>query len=207
MTHAPYGLPSTVVSSPVRRQLSTPQQPTLVYSRPASPPLCPKPSLAKAGVHTEQDTVHDSNTCRGIDSTVIAIPLRWHHTFTLGSLVLLACQPGLRIVYAWWTRGGSTGVEMVKSYLRYRPGPVHGLITQPNCNIATDANGRIVLTGECEHVGIWNIRTGAQVSKLFASQVGTRPGMANRTEPHSLCRSMFSLYQAMILRHDQMCLM
>lgn len=52
---------------------------------------------------------------------------------------------------------------MVKTYLRYRPSAIYGIISTPGCNIVTDASGKLVFTGQLENVGVWNIRRGVQV--------------------------------------------
>jgi hypothetical protein len=55
-------------------------------------------------------------------------------------------------------------VAMVgRTYLRYRAAGLHGLIAS-SANIASDATGKLVFTGQLENVGVWNVRRGVQVS-------------------------------------------
>jgi U3 small nucleolar RNA-associated protein 12 len=62
---------------------------------------------------------------------------------------------------------------MGKTYLRYVPSEIHGVITSPTCNIACDPAGNFLFTGELEKVGIWDIRKGIQVGSLKVA--GTSP--------------------------------
>ncbi len=51
----------------------------------------------------------------------------------------------------------------MKTYLRYAPAAVHGLIASPNTPIETDPTGTFAFTGQLEGVGVWNIKRGVQV--------------------------------------------
>lgn len=53
---------------------------------------------------------------------------------------------------------------MVKTYLRYAPSNVHGLIVSPSGSVAVDGSGLLAFTAQLENIGIWNIRRGIQVS-------------------------------------------
>jgi hypothetical protein len=52
---------------------------------------------------------------------------------------------------------------MVKSYLRYVPGGMHGVVASPSATIAADATGTFVFAPQLEGVGLWNVKKGVQV--------------------------------------------
>ena len=54
----------------------------------------------------------------------------------------------------------------MKSYLRYEPGKLMGVITSPGCNVAFDASGNMAMSGGVHEVNLWNIRQGSQIAQL-----------------------------------------
>lgn len=52
------------------------------------------------------------------------------------------------------------GEEMVKSYLRYEPGRVFGVVCSVDSNICYDSSGKQLLAPALESVGVWNVRQG-----------------------------------------------
>ena len=55
---------------------------------------------------------------------------------------------------------------MMKSYLRYEPEKVFGVITSPTCGVAFDASGNLVISGGVNEVNLWNLRQGTQTAQL-----------------------------------------
>lgn len=55
-----------------------------------------------------------------------------------------------------------------KAYLRYDPGPVHGIVTSPDAPIATEPSAGYVLCPACEAVNVFHARSGQVVVKLQA---------------------------------------
>jgi U3 small nucleolar RNA-associated protein 12 len=60
---------------------------------------------------------------------------------------------------------------MVKSYLRYEPRAVHGLIASPGANVAFDASGKRALAPALESLAVWNLKQGTLESLLKADGV------------------------------------
>lgn len=61
---------------------------------------------------------------------------------------------------------------MMKSYLRYEPGKVMGIITSPSSNVAYDCSGNLAVTAGVQDVNIWNLRQGQQIASLKAEEPG-----------------------------------
>ncbi len=55
---------------------------------------------------------------------------------------------------------------MMKSYLRYEPNKVFGVISSPTCNVEFDFSGNLALTGGVQDVGVWNLRQATKVTTL-----------------------------------------
>lgn len=55
----------------------------------------------------------------------------------------------------------------MKSYYRYRPSEVVGVITTPDCKAVYDYTGKLVFTSKLQEVGVWNVRQGNLVSILL----------------------------------------
>lgn len=51
----------------------------------------------------------------------------------------------------------------MKSYYRYRPSDVVGVITTPDCKAVYDYTGKLAFTSKIQDVGVWNVRQGNQV--------------------------------------------
>ena len=54
----------------------------------------------------------------------------------------------------------------MKSYLRYEPGKLMGVISSPGCNVTFDASGNLAISGGVHEVNLWNIRQGSQMAQL-----------------------------------------
>jgi hypothetical protein len=54
-----------------------------------------------------------------------------------------------------------------KTYLRYKPSHVMGLITSPQCNVVSDGKGHFAASGAVELVQVWNVRRGALHASLY----------------------------------------
>ncbi len=63
---------------------------------------------------------------------------------------------------------------MGRTYLRYAPSALHGVVASPGCRVAVDPAGRLAYTGQLENVGVWNVRRGVQVRARVAP--GRAPG-------------------------------
>lgn len=55
----------------------------------------------------------------------------------------------------------------MKSYYRYRPSEVVGVITTPDCKAVYDHTGKLVFTSKIQEVGVWNVRQGNLVSRCY----------------------------------------
>jgi U3 small nucleolar RNA-associated protein 12 len=55
---------------------------------------------------------------------------------------------------------------MMKSYLRYEPEKLFGVIASPTCNLAFDSGGNLAISGGVHEVNVWNIRQGSQIAQL-----------------------------------------
>lgn len=53
---------------------------------------------------------------------------------------------------------------MPKSYLRYVPTGIHGVIASSAAPFAVDPTGQLVFTAQLERVGVWHARRGVEVS-------------------------------------------
>jgi U3 small nucleolar RNA-associated protein 12 len=51
----------------------------------------------------------------------------------------------------------------MKSYLRYEPREVFGVIASPQSNAIFDFSGNLAITGAVRGVAVWNLRQGTQV--------------------------------------------
>jgi hypothetical protein len=54
----------------------------------------------------------------------------------------------------------------MKSYHRYRPAEVIGVINAPDCNTEFDFTGKLAFTSCLQDVGVWNVRQGVKVTYL-----------------------------------------
>lgn len=53
---------------------------------------------------------------------------------------------------------------MGKTYLRYVPAGVHGVVASPGCAaVAVSADGGLAFTGQLERVGVWDLKRGLEV--------------------------------------------
>jgi U3 small nucleolar RNA-associated protein 12 len=61
---------------------------------------------------------------------------------------------------------------MMKSYLRFEPKEVFGLICAPQCNVAYDFSGNLAITGCLQDLKVWNLRQGQPISSLKGEDHG-----------------------------------
>eukprot|EP01041_Mallomonas_annulata_P006461 gene6461-13054_t len=54
----------------------------------------------------------------------------------------------------------------MKSYLRYEPGKLFGVIASPQCNVIYDWSGNLAISGTLQDISVWNLRQGIQISSL-----------------------------------------
>lgn len=54
----------------------------------------------------------------------------------------------------------------MKSYLRYEPNKIFGVITSPTCNVQYDYTGNIAFTGGLSNVNCWNLRQTTHINTL-----------------------------------------
>ncbi|KAJ7972325.1 WD repeat-containing protein 3 [Quillaja saponaria] len=67
---------------------------------------------------------------------------------------------------------------MVKSYLRYEPASVFGVIVSVESNIAYDSSGKYLLAPALEKVGVWHVRQGVCTKTLTPSTSSSGPSLA-----------------------------
>ncbi|XP_019054518.1 PREDICTED: WD repeat-containing protein 3 isoform X2 [Nelumbo nucifera] len=67
---------------------------------------------------------------------------------------------------------------MVKSYLRYEPVAVFGVVVSIESNISFDSSGKFLLTPALENLAIWNVRQGICSKALSPSPVSHGPSLA-----------------------------
>jgi hypothetical protein len=53
---------------------------------------------------------------------------------------------------------------MPKTYLRYVPSGMHGVIAAPAAPFAVDPTRQLVFTAQLENVGVWHAKRGVEVS-------------------------------------------
>lgn len=53
---------------------------------------------------------------------------------------------------------------MPKTYLRYVPQGMHGVIASPAAPFAVDPTGSLIFTAQLENVGVWHAKRGVEVS-------------------------------------------
>jgi U3 small nucleolar RNA-associated protein 12 len=59
---------------------------------------------------------------------------------------------------------------MGKTYLRYVPSSVHGVIASPGATIAVDPTNQLLFTPALENVGVWHVKRGVEVDTHFHVQ-------------------------------------
>ncbi|XP_043700893.1 WD repeat-containing protein 3 [Telopea speciosissima] len=67
---------------------------------------------------------------------------------------------------------------MVKSYLRYEPATVFGVVVSVDSNISYDSTGKHLLTPALEKLGVWNVRQGVCSKTLSPSPSSSGPSLA-----------------------------
>lgn len=68
--------------------------------------------------------------------------------------------------------------KMVKSYLRYEPSLVVGVIASIDSNITYDHTGRHLITPALENLSLWNVRKGISTKTLSPSSSSRGPSRA-----------------------------
>ena len=71
---------------------------------------------------------------------------------------------------------------MPKTYLRYAPSSVFGVVTSPTAPFAVDVSGQLVLTPQLESVGVWHARRGVQLATLSGAGAGAGAGAGPASE-------------------------
>jgi U3 small nucleolar RNA-associated protein 12 len=82
---------------------------------------------------------------------------------------------------------------MGRTYLRYVPSGVHGLIASPasgtGAGVAVEPISGLAFTAQLESVGVWNMRRGVQVGTLTVPSGGAGGDPSARAEVTALAAS------------------
>lgn len=88
---------------------------------------------------------------------------------------------------------------MGKTYLRYVPSGVYGVIASAATPFAVEPSGQLVFTAQLENVGVWHIKRGVQVRcrpaqcrtvRLPLSHAALLTVSEAREDPCRLCRPL-----------------
>ncbi|KAL5726209.1 Dip2/Utp12 protein [Ranunculus cassubicifolius] len=81
---------------------------------------------------------------------------------------------------------------MVKSYLRYEPAAVFGVVASVESNISYDNTGKLVISPALEKLGIWNVRQGVCAKTLSPSRGPSLAVTTIASSPSSLVASGYA---------------
>ena len=58
----------------------------------------------------------------------------------------------------------------MKSYLRYEPKKVFGVIASPQCNVVYDCSGNLAITGTLQEISLWNLRQASCIGGMKVAE-------------------------------------